>query len=333
MWSVMPAKVYCFHLILLPFLGLQGLCQAGEEDAPSLDDLLELNAAELFGGEVKAKDGRVEIRFAGNGLFLEGFTVAGAAAGGSAARGFVADEKQIKDVATRKILLDGAEGKFTCLGRESGRALSKFELAGDLRIRFRLRIRSVPPTAQFVVTLNLTDSRNFIRTSFLTDVAIVDSGKVRREQTEKRAFLGPASRWFDTRSAGVGFEIEIKEKKLSTFLLEKSEDKEKRVELVSCEDLELPTGGKVGFEFRNMTFLMTDLVIEGKPESAWARETLVELKKAGKLKSKEPRAVAQKEENGEEAGTPASSESPQQPERRQNTVDISQPDPEAEVEL
>ena len=119
-------------------------------------------------------------------------------------------------------------------------------------------------------------------------------------------------------------------------MIRKDEKKEERVELVALKGIEKPASGKLGFEFRNMTFLMTDLVIESKLEPVWAKKTLVSLKKAGKLKVKaeEPAVAAKKEGQGAKQETPAAPQQlPQKSKRGLGKIDINQPDPEAEDEL
>lgn len=280
------------------------------------------------------------IRFPGKGLFARGFTTAS-----SKGRGFFGSDEEVKDGASRKVLIEGAEGQFTCVGREFGRAVSRFELADDFRIGFRLRIPSMPALAQFTIVMNQLGAKDFVQISFFQDVTVVDGGKKRRKVTENRTYAAPPMKWFDQKSTGVPFEIVYKDKKLTVTMVRKVGEKEKKdepVELLTLGDLASPSAGKVAFEFRNVSFLMTDLVVEGLYHKAWAEGEINKLRKAGKLKVKPPEAVAKEEpkqtgkESGKETGAapPESPAAPVLPPKRQlGSTDVKEPDPESGEEL
>ena len=61
-----------------------------------------------------------------------------------------------------------------------------------------------------------------------------------------------------------------------------------RMELVTLEGVKKAKSGKISFGFRNLSFCVTDLVIEGKYDRAWAASQIDKLRKEGKLKVKPP---------------------------------------------
>ena len=315
------------------------------EPEPPFEKLLELNAATIFGVEPALQADRVTLRFPGKGLFAKAFDaplVKG--------QGFISNADDVKDAATRKILMEGAKGEFSLVGRLGGRAVSRFELADDLRISFRLRAGNLPPNASLTVTLNQQDSKNSIQTSFLQDVTVLDAGKRRRQQAKDKTYAAPPSRWFNQKSPGVPFEIVFKEKKLTISMTkepEKEGGKDEKIELVTVDGVEKPSSGKVVMEFRNFSFLMSDLVIEGKYARPWVEGQIAKLRKEGKLRLAPPEAVAaagkekDKEkdkdkkkppEGGAASGGPANLP-PRPPVRKLGSTNIDEADPEADENL
>ena len=59
----------------------------------------------------------------------------------------VSDAAQIRDTATRKVLIDGAKGEFALVGRQAGIALSRFALSEEWKIVNRLARRRRRPSA------------------------------------------------------------------------------------------------------------------------------------------------------------------------------------------
>lgn len=304
---------------------------AAEEAEASIERLLQLNAAVIFGGECSIQDGRVTVRFPGKGSFGRGFT-----ARGSRGAGFYTEDTDVKDGALRKVLIEGAKGQFACLGRDAGQAVSGFELADDWRVSFRLRIAALPPNAVFTVTGNQQDARNYIQVVFFREIVAVDGGKKKRALTTDKTYAAPPANWYDRKSPGVPFEISFKEGKLSvamTIEAAKEGDKGERIELVSMEGIESATYGKLSFEFRNLSFLMSDLVVEGKVRPAWAQGEIARLKKAGGLKVKEADKPAEKKDSAppptaKDLGIPGIP-----PPRKVDKPDLNKPDPGAGDEL
>jgi hypothetical protein len=324
---------------LLVSVSSRSLAPRAAEADPPFEKLLELNAQAVFGGEttLNAKEGRVVIRFPGKGLFHQAFTVAG-----GKGRGFFSDVAEVKDGAMRKVLIEGAESGFSVVGRDAGRAVSRFELADDIRLSFKLKIPSLPANAALSITVNQLDARSFLQSSFFQDIVWSDAGKRKRKATELKAYAGNPSKWFNQKSPGVPFEIVFKEKKLAISMTGKSEkekDKDEVVELVKQEGIENPARGKIVIDFRGMSFLISDLVVEGKYDRSWVETDLARLKKEGKLKVKDAEPEAPKDKPKEKtkdskvAGGDANAPPPLPPKRKLGNTNVGEPDPEAGLEL
>jgi len=325
-----------------------GILLRAAEPEPPIERLMELNSVDLFGQETSVKDGRVSLRFPGKGLFNRGFE-----SPSPRGQGFVSNADEVKDAAARKVLMEGAKGEFTLVGRQMGRATSKFELADDFRISFRLRISNLPPAGLFLLTVNQPDPKNSIQTSFFQDLTVVEGGKKRRQVTSDKTYAAPPAKWFNQKSPGVPFEIVFKDKKLSITMTkepEKEGGKEEKVVLITSDPIEQASHGRIVFEFRNMSFLMSDLVVEGKYDRTWAEAAIAKLKKDGKLKLKPPEAVAKekgakekgakekgvkekKPKEGEQAGGASSSATLKPSLKKKGSPKVDEPDPESGEDL
>lgn len=304
-----------------------------QEAEPPLEKLIELNA--LFGAPASLSGGRVTLTFPGKGAFAKAFSTKGARG-----LGFLSDEKEAAGM--RALLLEGAKGQFSVVGRDSGLAVLNFPLVGDVRIAFRLRSPSMPSNAKFDVFLHQEDSRNYVQVAGLREVVHVERGKRRAQAAKERPYSQPLATWFDRKSPGVPFEIALRGGKLTvsmTIETEKAGEKEKRVEIASLEEIRKPDRGKIAFDFANVSFLLSDLVIEGGWDRGWAEKEIAALRKAGKLRKGEPEvAKAKPAEAGKPGGAAArggqGSAEPFLPPRREvKPVDIKSPDPKSGEEL
>lgn len=313
--------------------------QASSE--PPLKKLLELNARELFGGEAQVKGERVTIRFPGEGSFARGFRV-----GKGHGKGFVSNVNDIRDGAVRKQLTQGIGAAFSCAGLDGDSAMSVFEMADDFSVRFKLKIPFLAPQAQFSVRINDRDSRNYIQTNFLQDIAAMDGGKKRQARTGNQVYAGSPAKWWEARSRGtIPVQIAFKDGKVTVSCgagdpasaqrgrgrgrgrgKEKGKDGPELVEMVSLEGFEKATSGKIRFAFQNLSLCMADLVIDGKYDPRWAESQIAKLRKDGKLKLSEP-AVSSKKSGSASGGSKASAK------KRKGKVDIDEPDPEEGQEL
>ena len=90
-------------------------------EEPSFDKLVELNAKAIFGGDLRRTKSRFTLTFPGEGHFEKGFDCKGSRRGQ-----IVSDLKKIKNVATRKSLVDGhKKGKPSLVAIQGGTAMSR----------------------------------------------------------------------------------------------------------------------------------------------------------------------------------------------------------------
>jgi hypothetical protein len=338
MRGALPLSLAAARGILAVLLALSPA--AAQEPEPPFERLLELNARELFGGQVTAKDGRVTVTFPGKGTFNQGFRSAS-----GKGRGFLADLADVKDHVLKGAVSAGIEEGFSFAAVDSGEALSKFEMADDFKISFKLRTAVVQPTASIAVRVNQQGPKSFLQTSFFRDIVVADGSKPRTKRTDQQYFIEPPGKWLVQKEpAFVTVELVFKDKKLSSFVtVAREANKPERLEVVSQDGIESPSSGKVSFKFSRVNFGVSNLVIEGKLKKEWAEAEIAKLRKAGKLKLKpdEPppekvEQVARKEKRDAPAGKKAkgSADEPKKPSKpRKGDVNIDEPDPEAEVDL
>ncbi len=298
------------------------------EDAPPLEKLIELNAAELFGGNVEVKEGRLIIRYPGAGLFAQGFAVRSKGTGQ-----IVSDQGAIKGVTMRNQLIKGAEKQFSFAGLKSGSAESRFQLGDDFKITFGLKIPNLAKNASLNFFFSRKGSREFIQSRFLADLYAVNKGKKRRARPTDRRYLGPAAAWFDTAAeAGVKYEIRLKDRNLT---IAKFAGKEKET-VVSLEDLPGDLGGRIGFSFDRVTFMVRDFVVETSIPREWAETAIADLRRGGKLKlakeSPAPKKESSKKEGPQVAKGGAETDTTKDWDKLVE-VDIDKPDPEADEDL
>jgi hypothetical protein len=307
---------------------------------PPLRRLMELNARELFGGDAQVKGDRVTIRFPGKGSFARGFRV-----GKGRGKGFVSDINDLRDGSVKTQLTGGIGTAFSCAGLDGDSAMSVFEMADDFSIRFQLKIPFLAPQAQFTVRINDRDSRNYIQTNFLQDIAAMEDGKKRQARTNNQVYAGSPGKWWEARSKGtIPVQITFKDGKVTVSCgagdlghgqkgggkgrgrgKEKAKDGPEVVELVSLEGFEKATGGKIRFGFQNLSLCMANLAIDGKYDRAWAESQIAKLRKEGKLKVSEPVVAGQEPgATGKKSRTSA---------KKKGKVNVDEPDPEGDDDL
>ena len=314
------------HLVSLSLLGQLQHCLTGSSlsaDEPSLERLLELNAQQIFGGDATVKDGRVTVTYKGKGAFNRGFS---SRSGGG--KGFVSDADEIKNISVRAVLTDGASD-LSFVGLETGSAISNFELAEDFSIRFKLKLPTLLPAAKLTLRWNQKDAKNFIETSFFQNIVVVEKGRARQVTSRDERVAGAPTRWFDQKSDGVPVEMLFKEKKATVLMVPPGGEKDKKVEIVSVGGIDSPLGGRIAWSFSRASFLIRELVIEGKFDRTWAEKAIGELRKKGSLKLEEP--AAQEPPAPAAAPAPAAPETAAKPAKPKRAID--EADPEADEEL
>lgn len=314
---------------------------------PPLEKLVELNARELFGVEPELKDGKVILRLTSNGAFGRAFK-----ATGSAGRGVVSSLEELKDPTLKGNVAAGIEGDFSFAGIDSGEALSRFELAGDLRITFRLRSNVIQPGASLLLRILQEDARNHVQTSFFQDIVVTENGKPRRKLTADARFTPHPSKWLLQKLAepqATAVELLFQGKKLSVFVtLVPEKGKTERIEVVSQDGIEKPAAGRIFLKFSKLTFGLASLVIEGKYNKPWVETELARLRKEKKLRLRpgDPQPSLDNKQNpgkadqkaakrgGAEAGKKGDVPPAKKPRRgKPDPTDLNKPDPDAEVEL
>lgn len=308
----------CLALSAVFFIAVAGEPVWAAEEKPakkkeakplSATQLAQLNSAALFGVPFKINKGRFSVTYPGAGEFDKAFTTRGRGRGG-----VIANISEVKNASYRKLLIDGhSKGKATLVGMLGGSALSNFELVDDYKISFRLRIPRVDGRSRFSFLLNHHGS-DFVQTNFFQDIVI--PAKKSRVRSKNKKFLAPASRWFDKGPQGMPVSIVCKGGKISISVGVLNGKKEEMVEVVSTEVAE-PGPGKIGFSFEGVSFMMSNLRIDGKFPTAWAEKQMAVLKRTGKLITKLPEKKAAPAKKGPPKKGP----------------DLSRPDPEAEEEL
>ncbi|MBI4604586.1 MAG: hypothetical protein HY721_21700 [Planctomycetes bacterium] len=322
--------------------------QEGKETEPelSLEQLVELNAADLFGGKLTLERGRFKLELPGDGSFARGFDTGGAAGGGRS--GFASDQRQIKDETARKALLEGAAGAFSVAGLGGGSAVSVFELEGDWKVAFKLRMTGLQAGSRFTLRFNLDPKgKEYIQSSFFQDLQLKGKGKTKSASSQDPRFGRRPDQWFDQRSVGVPVEIRFTDGTLSIRVgvrerdgpgekgrgrgprggKKKARDRERHqlVEAVKLEGIEAPAGGRLAIAFEKCSFLMSDLRIEGKLPRKWLAAEVDRLRRAGKLATGS---------SGEAAGAKGKDKVAARPRATgKDGSDISKPDPEADDDL
>lgn len=307
---------------------------AGE---PSLEDLVRWNAGEIFpGARFSLNDkGRFTLEFPGAGEFEKAFRCRTRGGG----QGIVSESGRVKDVAVRKTLIDGAEGKFSFVALAGGTAISNFAVGTEFKVSFKVRIPTMMKTSRIVWYLP-RDGKDYVQLDFFNEATLVAKGRRRsRSAARAAAFRGSPSTWFDRKSKGVPVEFVRKDGTLSVRLPTppgRGGDEEKGLtEVVTLDGIERPEEGQLALSFDRISFLVSDLRIEGQLPRAWVEKKIDELRESGALRSEAPQQPgsdppAKRGEDGEsekersdskEAGT------------KGKGPDLDKPDPEADVDL
>ena len=301
--------------------------ESDEVKLPPLDELVTLNGEALFGQTVTAKDGRVHLKFPPKGVFGKGFSVKAARS-----RGFLSDPADFKLV-TVKDLVHEIQAKAAFAAVATGAALSRFELGDDFKITFRLRAPTLGRSAQMTMRLNQQGRKAYIQTNFFQDLLAVGDRKKKRARAT--AVSGHPSTWFNRKDKhGVPVEIVFKDKKFSVSMdvQPTGKDKPEKVELVALEGIEKPASGRIYWTFKNMSFAVTDLSIEGKYGREWAQGEIEKLKKRDELVVAKPAPAKPNPDAGAGKEAAPAGKKPSDA-AKPGGVDLDKPDPEAEEDL
>jgi hypothetical protein len=274
-------------LLALPFfLSLPaGASRAGDE--PSLEDLLRLNGEAIFGGPARLEAGdRIVIPLTKPGQFEKCFVNVGKSA--------MVNPESLKGDLNRKILANpnpeagGEVPNPVIVGKGDGDWQSKFELSGDVEVRFNLRVPALQNGSRLQLRLNQS-SKGMLQTgSFFQGAALVSGKKAVKQAQPPKEYQGPPDKWFEKKEI-VGIEAVFAKGNFTLKMRKNAKDPKDVVEaeLAKIEDA-APAGGKIAFSYNKLTFLISDLTIAGKIDREWIKGQLEELKSKGKLVEKEP---------------------------------------------
>ena len=296
-------------LLFAPFL-------AAEEARPPFEKLLQLNAAKIFGGEVHIEGDRVTIHFKKPGQFNRAFEGTG-----------IVNPEEIKGEANKKILErpawddrekkkrkkeDGGGGAIpnvAVVGRGDGDWQSRFELSGDVKFAFKLRIPAIQKEAQLSVWLNKTP-KSYIQTSFFQTAVLHWGGRTKRAAAPKEYQVSP-DKWFDKLDL-VPVEMLHQMGKFSV--------KMKGNEILAFDEAGDASSGRIALSFRKLAFVLSDVEISGKFDRAWCEGQLKDLEEKKELVSKDP-------------PPPAAAEPPSRKAAKKDGDDKAQKEKDAEEEL
>ena len=273
---------------------------SAEGDRPPFETLFALNAEKIFGVKVDDKDGVT---------YKDGAMTLAFGAPGQLQRVFEGTGMLVPDQVRgdhhRKIL-NNAENKAwdrtVVIGRPSGAWKSKFELSGRVKLSFKLRIPEFPKGWDLKIAL-IQGPKAALSTSFFQTATLSGVGKPKRA-TSPKEYLAPPEKWFDLKGL-VPVEL-LQEKGVFTVKLAEKE-------VLKLEGTEEIGAGAIVFTFQKLTFLMTDVRIEGNLNQAWIEAQFKELEEKNQLTLKAP----EQEKGNQHLPSRASTKKPLEKEARE----------------
>ena len=164
---------------------------------------------------------------------------------------------------------------LAAVGIGRGAWMSRFPLAGETKVRFKMRIPNLLTSAStFKVCVNWDDDSGY-EVNSLNAVSLISDGQPRggSHRSPDREYREHMARWFPRKGESVPVEIAIADGVLA-------------VKVAGKETVSAPVkddGGRVAFFFDKIVFTIQDLEITGKVDRDWCDSRLDELEKAGKL--------------------------------------------------
>jgi hypothetical protein len=270
-----------FLVLSLLFLLISRTSRAGDE--PSLEDLVRLNGEAIFGGAARLEAGdRLVIPLTKPGQFEKCFV----------GKSGMVNPESLKGEGNRKVLANPEGGEIAnqvVVGRGDGEWQSRFELSGDVEVRFNLRVPATQNGSRLQLRLNQS-AKGVLQTGSFFQGAALYSGKkvVKQAQPSKKEYQAPPDKWFDKKGI-VAIEAVFAKGNFSLKMRKVVKDPKDaaEAELAKLEDA-APAGGKIAFSFNKLTFLISDMTIAGKVDREWLQGQIEELRTKGKLVEKEP---------------------------------------------
>jgi hypothetical protein len=240
-----------------------GLSTAAAEERPPLERLIQLNGERLFGGETHVEGERITVSFKKAEQFARAFEGPG-----------MIRPEDLKGA--NHAMLDKVEHPLGA-GRGDGEWLSRFELTGDVEATFKLKIPNIQKGSQLTLWLNKSQ-KSALQTSFFQNAALLVGGKARKRVSSGKEFQAPPEKWFEKKEP-VGVALSVKGGKFSVRL--------KKDEVLSLDEVTDAPGGRIGFSFHKLSFVVSDLTVSGKFDRAWCEGQIKELDAKGSLAIKE----------------------------------------------
>ncbi|MBN1443159.1 MAG: hypothetical protein JXA90_10640 [Planctomycetes bacterium] len=268
-----------------------------------LDDLIQYNAKALFGTEsVKIdgdrvtillnKDGHLYGAFEGKNLmdsthpdltganrrFVREARKDGGRGGkrGGPPAGKEEDEK----------ILPGLAG--IALG--AGSWISKFQLAGGIRVKFDMRVPNILTRQSSVTLITNYKGRPTLATPFFNAI-VKNPGST--YPTPIRDYRSHASNWFPRKGEAIPIDFGIDDEQCVVRFDGK--------DIVSCPvEPREDKGGRIAIQFNKVVFTLQNLEISGQLDRDWARKQLAELEAAGDLREDPPPKPEETPEGGED---------------------------------
>ncbi len=328
---------------------------AKSEPELPLARLVELNAEALFGGTVKVDNDRFTMTFPG-GRFGKGFVCRH----GKTAGVYSKNGELRRQPLGGKLLggIDKIEEKFSFAGLIAGETVSRFQLADDFKLSFKLRVPQFERDSSLTWFINRESNKSYLGVDFFREISVIDKAKKRRETSADQRFRGSPLRWFDSKSTGVPVEIVFKDGKMTVCMetrvaekkeadikeqqgnkpaKEKEKEKEKEIEkemaeVIALDGVDEPRHGHLAIRFTNLSFVVSEFQIEGRLPEEWIQRRFDQLRKARRLKVKEPPAEKKEPEKkpDEKKETPKKNKIKKD---KKKGPDLDKPDPEADEDL
>jgi hypothetical protein len=293
-WLVTTGKLHVPVLLcgVLACGSLRAQGKKADDAKPSFEELLKLNQGELFDPSISLWKDQLTVSVPNRGFFDDAFDLKE-----QRLTRIFSDVREIKDGGLQRLI--GTEGDTAFVAKGGGAASSKFELANDFRLTFRLRVHSVPPNAAFVLRL-VQDEKNFIEISSFREITVVEKGRKTTRTTADKRFTRHISSWLKVKN-DTPVEVVFKDKKLSVFLTSSTLEpgtkddrgnvrgwnfKTERVEVVSMDGIEKPSGGAIVIAINNWTVVARSFQLTGKVHRPWVQARFDQLEKTGKLRKR-----------------------------------------------
>jgi hypothetical protein len=251
---------------------------AEAEGEVPFEKLLELNKEALFGGDATVAGDKVTVVFSKPGQFEKAFTGQG-----------MVPASSLKGELNRKILEKPEGGEvesYAVVGGGTANAdwVSRFDLGGDLDLRFTARIPNPPPKgAGFNIRLGQT-TKGYLQTTFFQSAFLLADKKTVKKAAAPKEYQASPEKWLE-RKAFLTFTLSWKGGKFSAKMKKEAKEEKdaKEVELLTMDEVGEAPAGKVAFSVQKLRFVITSLTVSGKVSREWCEAQFKELDAKGKL--------------------------------------------------